>query len=138
MAHYLSQLNIALFLHEDNYLTRKVLRIHHVLHLSVFFQYDEGRKDYGDERGSYRGDKDSYDDRERDRDYRERKRWEERERKRSDDYRWALIGNHWHNLEWLHVCIGQNAFCVVGDYVTFFFRKCGSRISSLSHQKHHS
>ena len=59
--------------------------------LSVFFQYDDGRKDYGDERGSsYRGDKDSYDDRERDRDYRERKRWEERERKRSDDYRWAL------------------------------------------------
>lgn len=97
MAHYLSQLNIALFLHEDNYLTRKVLHIPHVLHLSVFFQYDEGRKDYGEERGSYRGDKDSYDDRERDRDYRERKRWEERERKRSDDYRWALIGNHWWN-----------------------------------------
>lgn len=115
-----------MFLHEDNYeliptfapyLTRKVLHIPHVMHLCVFFQYDEGRKDYGDERGSYRGDKDSYDDRERDRDYRERKRWEERERKRSDDYRWALIGNHWHNLEWLHVYIGQNAFCVVDDFM---------------------
>ena len=87
--------NKPLFLHENGYdlplfHTGKVCCTCLSVCLSVFFQYDEGRKDYDDERGSYRGDKDSYDDRERDRDYRERKRWDERERKRSDDYRCAL------------------------------------------------
>ena len=52
-------------------------------------QYDDDRRDYDDRRGYY-DDRDSYDDRERDRDHRERRRWEERDRRRTDDYhRWV-------------------------------------------------